>query len=110
MSSALVTRYETSPNSETAGCMVTGEAGPGIVLNHVRTLTNEFVFIGETAVTEAYAEMSGMTVAELKKLRKATEEIKQLKINLDVFGKRLKAWEAFGDRMEEAGLIIRELE
>ncbi len=110
MSSALVTRYTESPNFETAGCMVTGEPGPGIVFNHIRTLTNEFVFVSDTVITEAFAEISGITPAKLQKLLKADEEVKRLNGVLETMKRNQEHTDTFFARMEEAGLVIRELE
>lgn len=109
-SSALVSYYEISPNPDTAGCMVTGDSGDGVVFHNVEPVSAEMCFIGRQAIIEAYAAITGYTPAQLKKLDKQAEELAEAKAKLKVANARLDEWTTFAEEAEKVGLIFRVME
>jgi hypothetical protein len=112
LTSDLANYQEISPNFEVPGCMVTGEMGDGVVFSsqYILDSTGQELFIGRQALTEGFALLSGITPAQLRKLEKVTAENKELKARIAEQQDKLAEFEAFKARMEEVGLIYRELE
>lgn len=110
MTSDLVQYYQISPNPDNSDCLVTGVPGPGVVFRNIDTLTGEHVFVGEQAILEAAAAVTGLTVAKLKKAVTAEKRTKELQAEHEVHLAQLAFWKSFAEKMEDAGLVIRGLE
>ena len=110
MSSDLVAYYEVSPNPDNSACMVTGEIGPGIIFRNIDTVTGEYAFVSRQVIYEAMAEVTGLSVDKLLKLADGQRELVSVKKKNKQLEEKLLKWNAIADKMEEAGIAIRELE
>ena len=110
MSSDLVAYYEVSPNPENSVCMVSGLDGGGVVLYNIDTVTGEDVFIASQIVYEAMAAVTGLTVKQLETAVDAKRELMAAKKDLKAAQAKLLKWESLGSKLEDLGLVVRDME
>lgn len=109
MSSELVMYFSATPNFESEGCMVTHAHSDGVVINNIQTVTGELCFVGRQVIEEAFCEIVDTTPAKLRKLLAATDKVAKLEKQIEALNKKLAGWEAIGQTLEDAGMVIKEL-
>lgn len=109
MSSDLVMYYESTPNHETEGCVATHAHSDGVSIHNIDLLSGEQCFVSRQVIYEAFAELSGLTPAKLRKLLKADERVGELEAEVEELASRLVQWENFEVALNGAGLVVKEL-
>lgn len=96
-----------NPNSSGSECPVTRLVEPGVTFPNADPFGfEEVLFLGETAIREAFAILNDMTPAQAKKLVKATQENKELKERIRELEAQLAKWDAWQEKAEDLGLTV----
>lgn len=107
----LVKYFDVSPDPLIAGCANTGEENTdGVVFIGIEPMDRTYCFVGRQSILEAFSLLQGITVAEVKKLLKAHNDLALERERVKELTARLKSYQDWAAKAEDAGVVLVGLE
>lgn len=96
-----------NPNSSGSECPVTNQVEDGVTFPNANPFGfEEVLFLGRTAITEAFAILNDLTPAKAKNLTKAAQENKELKARIAELEAQLAKWDEWREKAENLGMTL----